>query len=110
LCLRHGVNLHYHLSCSNEAMAKVKPVDLLIAETAKAGRAAGLQRFHLGGGYRGADSLMEFKSRFSPLRAGFFVGRAVHDAAVVAELTRLAQAAGAALADPQFFPPYRSRR
>jgi hypothetical protein len=110
LCLRHGETLHYHLSCSDDAMAKVKPVDLLIAETAKLGRASGLRRFHLGGGYHGADSLLEFKARFSPLRAAFFVGRAIHDADAVERLTELARAAGAAPDDPHFFPPYRTRR
>jgi CelD/BcsL family acetyltransferase involved in cellulose biosynthesis len=110
LCLRHGEHLHYHLSCSDEAMARAKPVDLLLAETAKLGRKLGLRCFHLGGGYRGADSLFEFKARFSPQRAAFFVGRAIHDDRVVQHLTELARAAGAAPSDTNFFPPYRSRR
>ncbi len=110
LCLRHGESLHYHLSCSDDSQAKVKPVDLMLAEAARLGVAAGLRRFHLGGGYRGADSLLEFKSRFSPLRGAFFVGRAVHDDNTVRELTALARAANEAPADTNFFPPYRSRR
>jgi hypothetical protein len=110
LCVRHRDFLHYHLSCSDDALAKLKPVDRLLVETARQARAAGLRAFHLGGGYRGRDSLHEFKARFSPLRAGFFVGRAVHDAAAVAHLTALARAAGRAPSDPSFFPPYRSSR
>jgi hypothetical protein len=110
LCLRCRGHLHYHLSCSAENLARYKAVDLLLLETARAGRAAGLRAFHLGGGYRGEDSLFEFKSRFAAERAGFFVGRAVHDADAVVRLTTLAFAAGEFPADPNFFPPYRRQR
>ncbi|MHA1568560.1 MAG: GNAT family N-acetyltransferase, partial [Alphaproteobacteria bacterium] len=62
------------------------------------------------GGYRGEDSLFAFKARFSPLRAEFHIGRAVHDEAVMRELTETAQTAGKAEKDTAFFPPYRSGR
>jgi hypothetical protein len=110
ICVRHRDLLHYHLSCSDDAMAKIKPVDSLLVETARIAQSDGVRKFHLGGGYRGRDSLHEFKARFSPERATFYVGRAVHDADAVARLTELAAAAGQAPADPNFFPPYRSRR
>jgi lipid II:glycine glycyltransferase (peptidoglycan interpeptide bridge formation enzyme) len=110
LCLRHRNTLHYHLSCSDEATAETRATTLLLVEVARVGRAAGCRRFHLGGGYRGQDSLFDFKAHFSAERALFSVGTAVHDARVVDELAALARRAGAAPADPQFFPPYRSGR
>jgi len=110
VCLRYGEMLHYHLSCSDPQWSRIKPVDLMLLETARAGQAAGLRRFHLGGGYRGNDSLLEFKSRFSPQRGAFHVGRVTHDRQVVEELAGLAAQAGQAPADPGFFPPYRSGR
>lgn len=110
ICLRHRDRLHYHLSCSDEDLAQYRAVTQLLVETARLGRDVGLTSFHLGGGYRGEDSLFQFKSHFSPHRAPFFVGRARHDPEAIAQLARLAAAAGQAAVDPNFFPPYRSRR
>jgi len=109
LCLRGGDLLHYHLSCSAEAMAETRSVNLLLSETAQRGQQAGCKRFHLGGGYRGEDSLFAFKARFSPHRADFHIGRAVHDEAIVDELTAVARE-NDVTGDGDFFPPYRSRR
>jgi len=110
LCLRAPKFLHYHLGCSAAEMADYRADNLLYLESARAGQQAGCVKFHLGGGYRGEDSLFAFKALFSPHRAAFYVGQVVHDAAVVAELTHLAQAAGVMAEDPLFFPPYRSAR
>lgn len=110
ICLRWGDMLHYHLSCSNPRLSRIKPVDLMLLETAQAGKTAGLRRFHLGGGYHGIDSLFEFKSRFSPQRGSFYTGRVTHDERIVEKLTALAVQAGKAPADSGFFPPYRSGR
>ncbi|MDP8223468.1 MAG: GNAT family N-acetyltransferase [Candidatus Lernaella stagnicola] len=110
LCLRHGERLHYHLSCTAEAMSHTRAVNLLLIETAVMARDAGLTQFHLGGGYRGEDSLFDFKSHFSPQRSPFFVGRVVHDETAVSALTGKAKAAGVVMNDSSFFPPYRSGR
>jgi Acetyltransferase (GNAT) domain len=110
LCLRHGVFLHYHLSATAPDLADTRAINLVLLEAAAMARDAGLTHFHLGGGYRGEDSLFAFKAHFSKNRAPFFVGRATHDHPVVDELTQVAHAAGAGPADPVFFPPYRSGR
>lgn len=110
LCLRHAPYLHYHLSCSDERFAELRAVNLLLIETAADAHREGLTRFHLGGGYRGEDSLFAFKAHFSAQTVPFHVGRAIHDEAAVTALTDRARDAGCAPADPNFFPPYRSGR
>ncbi|HPQ70219.1 MAG TPA: GNAT family N-acetyltransferase [bacterium] len=109
LYLRHGPYLHYHLSCSNPAKRHLRSTNYLLVQGSRRAKMEGCRQFHLGGGYRGNDSLFAFKANFSPHRADFVIGRFTHDERVVAELTRLAHEAGQAPA-ANFFPPYRSGR
>jgi len=109
LFLRSGPYLHYHLSCSDPAMHHLHATNYLLIQGARQAKRDGGRQFHLGGGYRGDDSLFAFKANFSPKRADFVIGRFTHDAGVVAELTRLAHEAGQA-PTTNFFPPYRSGR
>lgn len=101
--------LHYHLGGSATDALHLAPNNLLFAEAAEWGRRRGIRFLHLGGGVRPGDSLMRFKSGFSPLRAPFFVGRRILDpdryaalAAARAEQVRPARPA------PDFFPAYRA--
>lgn len=110
LCLRHGDFLHYHLSCSDPSADETRSVNLLLFETARLAQQAGCHRFHLGGGYRGTDSLFQFKAKFSPLRSAFHIGRVIHDPEKVSHLTTLARENKAVAEKQDFFPPYRSSR
>ncbi|HOY68651.1 MAG TPA: GNAT family N-acetyltransferase [Candidatus Ozemobacteraceae bacterium] len=85
--------LHYHLGGSDPDALSLAPNDALMAEAVRKGRELGLSRLHLGGGATTApdDSLLRFKSGFSPSRAAFRVGKRVHDPERHAQLRRLRQ-------------------
>jgi len=101
--------LHYHLGGSATDALHLAPNTLLFAEAAEWGRQRGIQFMHLGGGVRPGDSLMRFKSRFSPHRAPFFVGRRIIDPERYARLAA-AHATRVRPAQParDFFPAYRA--
>lgn len=97
--------LHYHLGASAQGGRGTGASHLALCTLAEWGRENGYAVLHLGGGVSGrADSLLEYKLRFSPdglLRAA--TGRAVHDPAAYARLT------GANGVDWEgFFPAYRA--
>jgi serine/alanine adding enzyme len=100
---------HYHLGGSDAGAQALRPNNLLFFEAMNWTAGLGLTELHLGGGYRagGEDELFRFKSGFSPLRARFHYGRAVH----LREPYELAQARRAAAgpgAESGFFPAYRA--
>lgn len=101
--------LHYHLGGSATEALHLAPNNLLFAEVAEWGRQRGIRFMHLGGGLRPGDSLMRFKSGFSPLRAPFCVGRRIIDPDQYARLAA-AHAAQIRPAQParDFFPAYRA--
>jgi hypothetical protein len=88
------------------------PKPLLYDEARRWAGSRGNRVLHLGGG-RGsrADSLLEFKARFSPRRHEFSVGRWIVDPDAYRALcaARLA-ATPAETVDPSFFPAYRAPR
>ena len=100
---------HYHLGGSAADAQALRPNNLLFFEAMNWAAALGLSELHLGGGYHagGDDELLRFKAGFSPLRARFHYGRAIH----LRESYELAQARRAAAgpgADSGFFPAYRA--
>ena len=73
--------------------------------------ARGGTALHLGGGLGGGeDSLLDFKTRFSPLRHAFWTGRWVLDPTVYGELVtaRQSQLEPGTILDPGYFPAYRA--
>jgi len=78
ILLHHGPHAHYHLS-ARDAAARLNANNLLLHEAILRAKALGCRRMHLGGGAstRPDDPLMAFKSRFSPHRLDFFIGKKV---------------------------------
>lgn len=74
---------HYHLGASNPEFKSLQPNAFMILATAKMARQQNKQLLHLGGGLSLAadDSLMRFKTGFSPQRQPFFIGKKIHDPA-----------------------------
>jgi serine/alanine adding enzyme len=97
--------LHYHLGGSTDAGHGTGAMHLALYGLATWGREQGYETLHLGGGVGGrADSLFEFKLRFSPRgRTGVSIGKAVHDPAGY-----LALAGSDAIDWDGFFPAYRA--
>jgi lipid II:glycine glycyltransferase (peptidoglycan interpeptide bridge formation enzyme) len=100
--------VQYHLSGTGEAFRDVQPTKLMMHFVRSWAKERGNKTLHLGGGVGGAaDSLLHFKTGFSPLRHTFVTLRAVIDQQ---EYDRLVAARGPRL-DPSlvtdFFPAYR---
>jgi serine/alanine adding enzyme len=110
LFMRSPDFIHYHLGGSDPGFLELRPNNLLFFEAMQWGYTLGATALHLGGGYRPDDGLFRFKAGFSPLRARFWVGRAVHDeeAYTRARQARDAQAEGASAVPGTFFPAYRA--
>lgn len=70
---------HYHLAGSDPHFLKLNPNNFMLWEAAKELKRNNVKLFHLGGGSDGdsSNSLLSFKSRFSPLRYDFNIGRLV---------------------------------
>lgn len=72
---------HYHLSGSDINYLHLNPNNFLLWEAARALKKHGVKMFHLGGGSNSDpdNSLLEFKSRFSPGRLKFNIGKTIFD-------------------------------
>lgn len=81
LVMRHGRYAHYHLSARDPAYASLASGNLLLDYSIGQAAAAGAELMHLGGGRTASadDSLMRFKSGFSPRRGRFSIGVKAHD-------------------------------
>lgn len=78
IIMRGGGMYHYHLAASCAESLKLAPNNLILFEVAQRGQSEGGRYFHLGGGYRGEDSLFHFKASFSPDTAEFYVAKTVY--------------------------------
>ncbi|HMK93708.1 MAG TPA: GNAT family N-acetyltransferase [Thermoleophilia bacterium] len=107
LFMRSPEFVHYHLGGSAAEALPLRPNNLLFFEAMQWGFGLGAAALHLGGGYQPDDDLFRFKSGFSPLRAQFCVGRAVHLPDEY-ERAAAARAAAAPVTDPHWFPAYRA--
>ena len=102
--------VQYHLAGTGETLREAQPAKLMTHFTIAWAKERGNRVLHLGGGVGGAtDSLLQYKSGFSPLRHTFATLRVVLDEV---EYVRLVAALGTDF-DPDdregFFPPYRIR-
>ena len=105
--------VHAHLAGSSDELKALSPLKTLLDDVRIWAQQRGNHSMHLGGGRSGKDdSLLAFKSRFSPRRHEFFVGRWVLDSSAYQELCerRRAYASSAHLVaeDEEFFPAYRT--
>jgi len=97
--------VQYHLSGTDDRFVADAPSKLMLHEATLWAKREGYRVLHLGGGLGGrADSLLHFKTGFSPLRSDFLTYHVVFDESKYAYLCRQA---GAELLDPEYFPQYR---
>ncbi|MQP52070.1 MULTISPECIES: peptidoglycan bridge formation glycyltransferase FemA/FemB family protein [unclassified Flavobacterium] len=70
---------HYHLAGSNSNYLSLNPNNFMIWEGLKELKKKDVKFLHLGGGSNGdsENSLLSFKSRFSPLRFDFNIGKMI---------------------------------
>ena len=75
-----AATMEYHLSASYNTGKESGSVYLLMHEAALRGQQRGCQVLHLGGGTDNNpdNPLLFFKSRFSPLRGSFKIGKKIH--------------------------------
>lgn len=99
----------YHLGAVRTGCLYLSPLKLLLDRACEVLQKEGAWALHLGGGYGGrSDTLLDFKSRFSPLRKVFCVWRCVVDPVVYDQLSD-DHLRGVSSFDPRFFPAYRAK-
>ena len=102
-----------YLSGSDEAFNRRQPTKLLYDFVRKWAKTRGNRWVQLGGGYGGSDdSLLHFKSGFSPLRLPFFTLRVTLDDEEYRRLSReltTADQVVVAGGSGEYFPAYRQR-
>lgn len=69
---------HYHLGGSSAAHLHLRPNNLFFFEAMEWARRLGVERLHLGGGYRPDDELLRFKQGLGKGRGRFAIGRRIH--------------------------------
>lgn len=104
----HGI-LHPHLAGTSTPFLPMSPLKVMWDDVRRWAAERGDRVMHLGGGRGGlSDSLLAFKSRFSPDRRSFYTGRWILDHA---RYERLAQQASIdSDAESDYFPIYRAPR
>jgi serine/alanine adding enzyme len=99
--------LHYYFACMDRKYAHIGGNKVIQYQAILWGKKQEFTKLHLGGGVGGSDtdSLMLFKSGFSPLRANFHIAKRVHNYDIYRKLCKLVDV------DPDtesFFPAYRA--
>lgn len=103
--------VEWYLVGSSEAFRSLSPSKVLVDDAIRWARERCNTVLHMGGGRGGReDTLLWFKSRFSPRRHPFHTGRWILDPTAYGELVRarLAGVAGRGVRDSRFFPAYRA--
>jgi hypothetical protein len=97
--------VQYHLSGTADRFVADAPSKMMVHEISLWAKREGYKVLHLGGGLAGrADSLLHFKTGFSPLRADFLAYHLVCDES---KYGFLCGQIGAELLDAEYFPQYR---
>lgn len=96
-----------HLTGVNPDFLALSPLKCLLDQSAEVARRHGANWLHLGAGRGGyEDSLYQFKSRFSPIRHDFTLGRWILDQAMYDAL--VAERGTQAHHNREYFPAYRA--
>ena len=98
---------HYHLSGTTDAGRELKAGTLLVHAGAEWAAERGAERFHLGGGTSGADSLFAFKKSFGGEQLTYGFATLVADARRYETLVAR-RSEESAPPRPGFFPAYRA--
>lgn len=100
------------LSCSKRDYLSLGTNDMLQFSALEWAYNTGKTKYLLGGGLKGEDSLFQYKTRFSPDRTGFYIGKRVHlsdQYNALCEQARTRQIAGKEeFYTRSWFPLYRS--
>jgi hypothetical protein len=111
LLMRHGQRLHYHLTGSSVADARMGTNNLMLWTATKYAVEQGLGSFHLGGGLTARDDLFRFKRKFGGRELEYRVsGLVVDDQAYQSHVCAGADACGVTpdiLLASHYFPAYR---
>lgn len=110
LLMTYGRTQHYHLSGSDSAAARLGANNLLLWAAMKSAAAQGCERFMLGGGLSGEDSLYRFKKSFGGEAQQFRATGYVIDEVAYEEQLRATSGRSAGtppLQTQPFFPAYR---
>jgi hypothetical protein len=80
---------HYHLAGSDREYLFLNPNNFLLWEAAKELKKKGVHNLHLGGGTDGNpdNSLLSFKSRFSPLKLDFKIGKMIFNSEIYEQVS-----------------------
>lgn len=104
----HGI-LHPHLAGTSTPFLGMSPLKVMWDEVRRWAAGRGDRVMHLGGGRGGtSDSLLSFKSRFSPDRHPFYTGRWIMEDQHYETLARRSRDEGAS--ESGYFPIYRAPR
>jgi hypothetical protein len=105
LFLRGADFAHFHVMAADRRIASLRPANLVFFEALQWARGLGVSAIGLGGGDRGDDEMLRFKSGFAPLRAPSFVGHAIHLPQIYIRASKRRDEQGEIL-DCDYFPAY----
>ncbi|MDZ5470434.1 GNAT family N-acetyltransferase [Bacillus sp. 31A1R] len=108
ICLYESGCLHYHLGCSKQEFLHLGINIFLFHHLALWAKKLGFQKFHLGGGHVGRDSLFQFKQRFN--KEGvlkFYIGKKIHNESIYKSLLNQWERYYSQKVDGHYFPLYR---
>jgi serine/alanine adding enzyme len=105
--LRGADSAHFHVMAADRRVASLRPANLAFFDALQWARGLGVSAVGLGGGDRGDDELLRFKSGFAPLHAPRFVGHAIHLPEIYVLASKRRDQQGEIL-DCDYFPAYRS--
>jgi lipid II:glycine glycyltransferase (peptidoglycan interpeptide bridge formation enzyme) len=103
--LRGADLAHFHVMAADRRVATLRPANLLFFEALQWARGLGVNAVDLGGGYRGDDEPLRFKSGIAPLRAPRFEGHVIHLPQTYLQASRRRDAQGKII-DCDYFPAY----
>ncbi|KPK02226.1 MAG: hypothetical protein AMK71_03005 [Nitrospira bacterium SG8_35_4] len=104
ILLYHGDTAHHHLTGYDPAALSMRPNDFMIYQLAMWAKGQGITYLHLGGG---AESIRNFKKKFSPLRTPYHIGYKVHNIKYYEMLCQAWREQSRNSAKTDYFPLYR---
>jgi len=104
ILLYHGDTAHHHLTGYDPAALQKRPNDFMIYQLAMWAKGQGIKCLHLGGG---AESIRNFKKKFSSERIPYHIGHKVHNIKVYKMLCEAWRVHSGNCTETDYFPLYR---